>query len=798
LAFDVAFAEGQRRFFETLTPYARQFLPTMPRPNVDSVRGVPPTIALEQRTARAGGSSTVATITEVAHFLRLLYAKVGVPPGPTHDLPIAKMSEEALLDALAERPKRKVSLLAPVVKARKGTYLDVFALAAKANIKAAYCDGQLVDTDDPPKLKRNLLHDIDLVVAENVMPGAISKAMLELALRHGNGEIKLLKVDGTTELYSTKSACPACGFSVSSLDPRWFSPNTNQGRCPTCEGEGKITRTVKQRGKSVEVSQVCAECSGKKLSKLVCAVRVHQQRYVDVLGQDIEHAAQTLAKLRFLPRERLIGEPLIKEVLRRLEFLKAVGLSYLSLDREASTLSGGELQRLRLAAQLGAGLTGALYVLDEPTIGLHPRDTGRLLSNLRRLVELGSTVVVVEHDIETIVAADYLIDIGPGGGTHGGRIVAMGSPREVMQDPASPTGRALAKAPNLRQPMFVPKGHPMVTLVGATEHNLKGDRFRFPIGRMTVVAGVSGSGKSTLVRSVLLPAVRKALGNVDAVPGKYTKLDGIEPIKRALSVDQSPIGRSPRSVPATFLGIWDSIRKLFAVTAEAQIQGFAPSRFSFNTANGGRCSHCEGQGVTTQAMSFLPDVVTQCTACGGSRFEPRTLEVKYLGLSIGEVLDLSAEQASHLFANHPSIAAPLRTLVELGTGYIKLGQGSHTLSGGEAQRLKLAAELTAGSRHEPTLYVLDEPTTGLHIGDVEKLLLVLSRLVERGDTLVVIEHHPHVIAGADYVVELGPEAGSYGGRVVAEGPPSRLVELSTLTGKVIASCARATRRTHKG
>jgi excinuclease ABC subunit A len=523
------------------------------------------------------------------------------------------------------------------------------------------------------------------------------------------------------------------------------------------------------------------------LNAIVRSVRVGDVAYPELLHNDVRAAILRLGQFKFSTRERIIAEPLLHEVRRRLDFLEEVGLTYLALDREAATLSGGELQRLRLSAQLGAGLTGALYVLDEPTIGLHPRDTRRLLGNLRRLVELGSTVVVVEHDIDTIRAADYLIDIGPGGGTHGGRIVASGSPKAVMRNPDSPTGKALARTPVLREALPVAKGHAFVTLEGAREHNLKGDKFRFPLQRMTVVAGVSGSGKSTLVRSVLLPAARAQLGLHDVTPGLFSKLSGLEPIRRALAVDQSPIGRSPRSVPATFLGIWDAIRRLFSATPEAQIQGFNASRFSFNTGSGGRCSHCEGQGVITQAMSFLPDTISTCPACDGKRFEPRTLEVKYFGQSIGDILELSAEQAAHLFEHHPKIAAPLRTLVDLGTGYVKLGQGSHTLSGGEAQRLKLAAELTAGARHEPTLYVLDEPTTGLHFDDVTRLLTVLSRLVERGDTLVIIEHHPQVISGADYVVELGPEAGAEGGRVVAEGPPSKLVARGTLTGKVIES-----------
>jgi excinuclease ABC subunit A len=754
---------------------------------VDAVRGVPPTIALEQRTSRAGGGSTVATITEVAHFLRLLYAKIGVPHCPTHDVPIAALSLPSVLSAIRALPKRKLALLAPVVRARKGTYLDVFAAAAKTGIATAYCDGELVETDHPPKLKRSVEHDIDLVVVDSILPGAVTLESLEAVTRLAKGEVKVRFADGTMHSFSTKSACPTCGFSVTELDPRWFSPNTRQGRCPTCEGHGVVTQTEKRRGKLEEVTATCTACGGSKLSPLARSVRVNGVRYPELLSCDVQHASRRIAALTFPPHERPIAEPLVGEVTRRLRFLEEVGLGYLALAREALTLSGGELQRLRLAAQLGAGLTGALYVLDEPTIGLHPRDTHRLLSNLRKLVDLGSTVLVVEHDIDTIRAADQLIDIGPGGGTHGGTIVAAGSPREVMKNPASPTGKALARAPKLREALPVKKGHPMVVLEGAREHNLKGDRFRFPLGRMTVVAGVSGSGKSTLVRQVLLPAVRQALGLADVAPGAFSALSGVEPLKRALSVDQSPIGRSPRSVPATFLGIWDEIRRTFAATPEAQIQGFSASRFSFNTANGGRCSVCEGQGVTTEVMSFLPDVVSICAACGGARFEPRTLEVRFLGQTIGDVLDLSCEQAMHLFEHHPKIVAPLRTLVELGTGYVKLGQGSHTLSGGEAQRLKLASELTAGSRHEPTLYVLDEPTTGLHLGDVDRLLGVLSRLVDRGDTLVIIEHHPQIIAGADYVVELGPEAGEQGGHVVAEGSREKLAALGTITGKVISA-----------
>jgi excinuclease ABC subunit A len=794
LAFDVVFAEGQRRFLETLTPYARQFLPTMPRPDVDAVTGIPPAIALEQRTARAGGASTVATVTEVAHYLRLLYAKVGTPHCPDHDAPIARTTIEAVSAAVA-RVRGKRWLLAPVVKARKGTYLDVFTAAARAGIELAFCDGTRVYTETPPKLKKAVEHDIDLVIAGFAEAATFERATLERALDWGEGALKLRTEAGSEQLFSTTSACPTCGFSVPELDPRYFSFNTKQGRCETCEGAGVIYEEERQgRGKKAEVFLVespCPACDGARLAPVPRAVRVAGERYHELTARSVRGALGRVKGWGFEGDQALVAKPVVAELVRRLEFLEEVGLGYLALDRAAATLSGGEMQRLRLAAQLGAGLTGALYVLDEPTIGLHPRDTGRLLGNLRRLVDLGSTVLVVEHDIDTIRAADHLVDLGPGGGARGGRIVAEGSPRAVLANTESPTGRALASEPRPRTPLAVPRGHAMLELSGASEHNLKDVDVTVPLGRFVVVAGVSGSGKSTLVRQVLLPAVRQALGLVTDEPGTFTKLRGHEGVARALSVDQSPIGRTPRSVPATFLGIWDPIRKIFAATPEAKTLGFDPSRFSFNTPKGGRCSTCEGQGSLTHEMSFLPDVVTACPACGGQRFEPQTLTVRYRGLSAGDVLALTAEEAVSVFEAHPTIVAPLKTLCDLGAGYITLGQGSHTLSGGEAQRLKLATELTAGARHEHTLYVLDEPTTGLHVADVEKLVHVLGRLVERGDTLIVIEHHPQVMAGADWLIELGPDGGDAGGRIVASGPPREVAKKKTATGGVLAQLAIA-------
>jgi len=787
LAFDVVFAEGQRRFLETLTPYARQFLPTMPRPDVDSVTGVPPSIALEQRTSRAGGKSTVATVTEVAHYLRLLYAKLGVAHCPTHDTPILRTSPAAILDKIRGL-RAKVSLLAPAVQARKGTYLDIFSAAARDGIESSYADGKLVSNDDPPRLVRSQEHTIDLLIGADIEAKSLSDADFARALRWGNGAVKL-RVGSKETLYSTLSACPQCGFSVPELDPRWFSFATKQGRCETCEGNGVILEEPKRgRKKKVEVEPVakpCPDCHGARLSPIPRAVRIGDERYHELSARSIDGATERVQKLKFASEQMPVAKPILAELRRRLDFLRDVGLGYLSLDRAAHTLSGGEMQRLRLAAQLGAGLTGALYVLDEPTIGLHPRDTGRLLSNLRNLVDLGSTVLVVEHDIETIRAADHLIDLGPGGGSRGGRVMAEGTPKQVLAVAASPTGRALATPPVLRVAQPIDRAAQQLVLTGASQNNLQNVELSIPLGSFTVVAGVSGSGKSTLIRHVLLPALREKLKLVSEPPGSYKSLRGYQGLVRAVAVDQSPIGRTPRSTPATFLGIWDTIRKLFAATNEAKIAGFAATRFSFNSKGGGQCPTCEGQGSVTHEMSFLPDVVTPCPTCNGLRFEPQTLDIKYLGRSIGEVLLLTAEEAVELFANHPTISAPLQTLADLGAGYITLGQGSHTLSGGEAQRLKLAAELTATRRHEKTLYVLDEPTTGLHIADVAKLMSVLGRLVERGDTLVVIEHHPQVIAGADYLVELGPEGGAQGGKIVAAGSPAKVAKGKTATAVVV-------------
>ncbi len=819
LAFDVVFAEGQRRFMETLSPYARQFLPTLPRPDVDSVTGVPPSIALEQRTSRAGANSSVATVTEVAHYLRLLYAKLGDLHCPECDTLVAPASADEIYARVLggggapAKARGAITLLAPVVEARKGTYLDVFTVASAAGVDTARVDGAWVAIDPPPRLAKTKEHTIDLVVYEGAR-SALDRPTFDRALGMGRGSVRVASGRALAReaevVHSTTRACPRCGTGVPEVDPRWFSFNTKQGRCDACDGTGVLggAEALESAAGGGGRPEACPDCKGTRLASLPRRVRLFGQTYPDLLATDVRSAALTVDAWRFQGDRAAIAKAAHAELRRRLSFVLDVGLGYLTLDRAAGTLSGGEMQRLRLSAQLGSGLTGALYVLDEPTIGLHPRDTQALLVNLRALVATGSTVLVVEHDAETIRAADHVIDLGPLGGRGGGHVVAEGPAATVLADPRSPTAQALLRTGRLTRASRSP-GDRFLELTGARAHNLKRVTFRVPVGRMVVVAGVSGSGKSTLVRKIFLPALRRALGLVvdeAEESGEMDALRAVDPtsprapsaetrrvgkrelagVRRATAVDQSPIGRTPRSVPATFLGIWDEIRRLYARLPESQVRGYSPGRFSFNTSTGGRCPTCEGQGAIVSEMAFLPDVVSPCDACGGARFEPATLDVRYAGLTIGDVLRLSAEDAAQLFAAHPKIARPLATLADLGVGYVQLGQGSNTLSGGEAQRLKLAAELTAGVAHEPTLYVLDEPTTGLHLSDVSRLVTVLDRLVERGDTLVIIEHHPDVIASADWVIELGPEAGAEGGEVVFEGTPARLVRARTATGRYLA------------
>ena len=787
LAFDVLFAEGQRRYLETLSPYARQYMPQLPRPAVDQVIGVPPAVSLEQRVTRAGANSTVATVTEVSHYLRLLWARVGTIYCLDCDVPIAPRSLKQLARDAAKQfgSRAKVTLLSPVVRGRKGIHRDLLNKAQKDGITEARIDGEWVNLKPGMKLDRYVEHDVDLVIGRLKTNEPSFEATLADALHRGDGAAEILKGDKST-LMSTKRACPKCSRGYPELDPRFFSFNTRQGQCPKCEGRGEIVKK-KWRGRRrrrAEERSLCTACDQTRLSPLARNVRIDGKPITGVLGKSVTAARQHLKKLKLSERDATIAKAPLGEVQRRLAFVEEVGLGYLGLDRAARTLSGGEMQRVRLAAQLGSGLTGVLYVLDEPTIGLHPRDTGQLLKALRGLVDRGNSVVVVEHDAETIMAADHVLDIGPGGGRHGGTIVANDIPSAAK---TSTTLVAIHRPPPVPERRRPTKSAPKLLLEGASQHNLRAVDLSLPLERLVLVTGVSGSGKSTLVRDVLLRATRDALGLVNDKPvGAHERLKGFESLKRAIEIDQSPIGRTPRSVPATYIGVWDEIRKLLAGTPDARARGYGPGRFSFNTEEG-RCPECKGQGAITVKMSFLPDVLVPCERCSGLRFTPETLDVRWRGRSAGEILQLEVRDAVDFFEPVPFVRKPLALMNDLGLGYLALGQASNTLSGGEAQRMKLVSELAVGDSAGRGLYVMDEPTTGLHRDDVVRLLDVLQRLVDRGDSVVVIEHHPDVMLAADWIVDLGPEGGEGGGTIVASGAPETIAKRKrSHTGKVLA------------
>lgn len=893
LAFDTIYAEGQRRYVESLSAYARQFLGQMEKPDVDVIEGLSPAISIDQKTTSRNPRSTVGTVTEIYDYLRLLYARVGKPICPNHGIEITSQTVEQMVDRLKELPERtRLQVLAPIVKGRKGTHVKLFEDVRKEGYVRVRVNGETMDLDDNIELNKNKKHSIEVVIDRIVMKDDIDSRLsdsLEAALRLADGTVLIDVIDGEELLFSEHHACPLCGFSIGELEPRMFSFNSPFGACGECDGLGtklevdpklvmpddsltllehamapweptssqyypELLKTVaKHFGIPMDVSvrdlpkeqldkilygsgdekirfrytnefggtrdsdilfegvmanvarrfhetasdyvreqmekymavRPCPTCKGYRLKEESLAVKVNGQHISEVTEKSIVEANDFFQNLALSEKDAQIAALILKEIAERLGFLVNVGLDYLTLSRAAGTLSGGEAQRIRLATQIGSRLTGVLYILDEPSIGLHQRDNDRLIETLKNMRDIGNTLIVVEHDEDTMLAADYLIDMGPGAGVDGGTVVSAGTPQAVMNDPNSLTGNYLSGKKFIPLPSERrPKDGRKITIKGAAENNLKNVKVDIPLGQFIAVTGVSGSGKSTLVNEVLYKTLAQKLNRAKILPGQHKEITGLEELEKVIEIDQSPIGRTPRSNPATYTSMFDDVRDVFASTNEAKVRGYKKGRFSFNV-KGGRCEACRGDGIIKIEMHFLPDVYVPCEVCHGKRYNRETLEVKYKGKNISDVLNMTVEDALVFFENIPKIKRKLQTIVDVGLGYIKLGQPATTLSGGEAQRVKLASELHKRSNGK-SIYILDEPTTGLHAHDIAKLLTVLERLVEAGNTVLVIEHNLDVIKTVDHIIDLGPEGGDKGGQIIATGTPEQIIKVKeSYTGQYL-------------
>lgn len=893
LAFDTLYAEGQRRYVESLSAYARQFLGQMDKPDVDSIDGLSPAISIDQKTTSHNPRSTVGTVTEINDFLRLLWARVGTPICPNDNIPITSQSPEQMVDRVLELPERtRLQILSPVVRDKKGTQKKVFETIKREGFVRVQVDGETYDLDSVPELDKNKKHTVNVVIDRIIIKEGIRSRLFdsfESALRLSDGYAIADVIGGDPIPFSEQYACPICGFTVGELEPRLFSFNAPTGACPECEGLGlKLevdidlvvpdqTKTLKEGAivpwnpissqyypqmleqfcKSVGIDMdtpfnklskkqqqqilcgngetpfhfhyendfggirdvdvpfegvinnisrryretnsdftreqmrkymtelPCPVCHGYRLNQRALAVKIDGRNIGEVSALSISDSLEFFKNIKLSAQKNEIAKPILKEIIDRLTFMKNVGVEYLTLSRSARTLSGGEAQRIRLATQIGSNLSGVMYVLDEPSIGLHQRDNDRLIESLKAMRDLGNTLIVVEHDEDTMRAADYIVDIGPGAGENGGQVMAAGTPKQVMRSRKSLTGQYLSGKKFIPVPQERRVGNgKKITITGAAENNLKDITVDFPLGEFICVTGVSGSGKSTLVNMILKRVLAQKLNNNSAKPGKYKSISGVENIEKVINIDQSPIGRTPRSNPATYTGVFDDIRELFAQTNQAKMRGYTKGRFSFNV-KGGRCEACRGDGIIKIEMNFLPDVYVPCEVCHGTRYNSETLEVEYKGKNIAEVLNMTVSEALDFFSAIPKIKRKLQTIEDVGLGYVHLGQPATTLSGGEAQRMKLAAELHRQS-HGKSFYILDEPTTGLHMDDIKRLLAVLQRLVDAGNTVLVIEHDLDVVKSADWLIDLGPEGGAGGGNVVATGTPEQVAEVKgSYTGKYL-------------